>query len=116
MKRAFLLLDPLTEEIGDLDLTGISWVIVAGECGREARPFNIQWALSVVAQCRDRGVPVFVRQLGSLPYTTHGFCGDKPITALNGECIQPLVLTDSNGGDMAEWPECLRVRQMPAAA
>lgn len=45
----------------------LDWVVVGGESGNGARPFDISWGESVVKQCRDAGVPVFVKQLGARP-------------------------------------------------
>lgn len=44
---------------------GIDWVIVGGESGPGARPMNLDWARSIVEQCRRAGVAPFVKQLGS---------------------------------------------------
>jgi protein gp37 len=41
---------------------GINWVIVGGESGPGHRPMDIAWLESIVSQCRDAGVPVFVKQ------------------------------------------------------
>ena len=48
--------------------TGLDWIIVGGESGPGARPFDIQWARDTIGQCRDAGVIVFVKQLGSNCY------------------------------------------------
>ena len=42
----------------------LSWVIVGGESGPDARPMKIEWARKVVEQCKTAGVAVFVKQLG----------------------------------------------------
>lgn len=42
----------------------LDWVIVGGESGPKHRPFDPDWARSIVAQCRDAGVAAFVKQLG----------------------------------------------------
>lgn len=84
----------------------VSWVIVGGESGRGARPFDLAWARSVVAQCRGAGVPVFVKQLGASPY-------ESVSAATVGKGGVGLALKESKGGDMAEWPEDLRVREWP---
>jgi protein gp37 len=55
----FLSVEPLLEDVGELDLTGIHWVIVGGESGPAARPMHPDWAGRVVAQCREQAVPVF---------------------------------------------------------
>jgi len=40
----------------------LHWVIVGGESGPRARPMDLDWARSLVAQCREAGVPVFFKQ------------------------------------------------------
>jgi hypothetical protein len=60
----FLSIEPLIEDIGELDLAGIDWVIVGGESGAGARPFNVAWARSIVEQCKAAGAACFVKQLG----------------------------------------------------
>lgn len=44
---------------------GVDWVITGGESGRQARPMEVNWPLSIVSQCRLSDVPVFVKQMGS---------------------------------------------------
>jgi len=44
---------------------GISWLIVGGESGPHARPFDLAWARSVVAECKRAGVPCFYKQGGA---------------------------------------------------
>jgi protein gp37 len=46
---------------------GIDWIIIGGESGAHARPFDPDWARLVRDQCRDAGVPVFVKQMGAAP-------------------------------------------------
>jgi protein gp37 len=82
----------------------IHWVIVGGESGKGARPFNIEWAQSIQAQCRVAHVPLFVKQLGALAVDC------ELDVAIGGP---RLPLRDRHGGDMAEWPEDLRVREFP---
>jgi protein gp37 len=82
----------------------IDWVIVGGESGRGARPFDLTWARSIVAQCRAARVPVFVKQLGAEPVQSSG-AADAHGSLFN--------LKSRKGGDPAEWPEDLRVREFP---
>lgn len=63
-KTRFLSVEPLLEDIGDIDLTGIHWVIVGGESGPRARKMEQAWAERVIAQCREQGVAVFFKQHG----------------------------------------------------
>lgn len=110
---------------------GIDWVIIGGESGGNARPFNVAWARSLVAQARTAGASPFVKQLGANVRTrnddslisdfseggwflnadwqieehVHGFREDH-----QGAEVR-VRLRDRAGGDMAEWPEDLRVRE-----
>lgn len=83
---------------------GLDWVVVGGESGPDARPFDVYWARKIVEQCRAAAVPVFVKQLGAKPYYSPEQDGGTG-------CY--LSLKNKKGGDMAEWPEYLRVREFP---
>jgi protein gp37 len=60
----FLSIEPLLEDVGVLDLSGIHWVIVGGESGRGARPMREEWVLSIQEQCANAGVAFFFKQWG----------------------------------------------------
>jgi protein gp37 len=62
----FLSIEPLLEDVGTLDLSGIDWVIVGGESGHGARPMQKDWVLSIRRQCRKAGVPFFFKQWGGV--------------------------------------------------
>lgn len=81
----------------DRDEPRIHWVIVGGESGHGARPLNPSWVKSIVNVCAAAGVPCFVKQLGA------------NVLDFNGRIKHP------KGGDIAEWPEDLRVREFPEA-
>lgn len=110
----------------DVHRTHVDWVIVGGESGPGARPFNVAWARSIVEQGRAAGVPVFVKQLGAhvLDRNDAGFDGGEgewpagtPMLDFNpiqGEPVR-LLLDSRKGGDPNEWPLDLRVRQFPEA-
>lgn len=63
---------------------------------------DLAWARSIVGQCREAGTACFVKQLGRRPVT-------RGLTGLG----EPWATSDSHGGDMAEWPEDLRIREFP---
>lgn len=63
---AFLSVEPLLEDLGKINLTGIQWVIVGGESGPGARPMNIEWVRSVRDQCRKSSVAFFFKQWGGV--------------------------------------------------
>lgn len=60
----FLSVEPLLEDIGDLDLADIHWVIVGGESGPKARPMRIEWVESIQQQCAEQSVQFFFKQWG----------------------------------------------------
>jgi protein gp37 len=61
-----LSVEPLLEDLGPIDLTGIGWVIVGGESGPGARPMAESWVVSIRDQCRASGVPFFFKQWGGV--------------------------------------------------
>lgn len=92
----FVSAEPL---LGPLDLRrwldpvrGVNWVIVGGESGAGARPFDPDWARVIVDQCQDAGVACFVKQMGQ----------------------NPVGLTvRKKGGELDDIPADLRVREFP---
>jgi protein gp37 len=91
----FVSFEPLLEDIGEVDLGGIDWVIVGGESGHGARQFDLAWARSILRQCREQHVHCFIKQLGLRPVQD----GVR------------LKLVSRKGGDWSEWPDDLCVRQ-----
>lgn len=92
----------------------LDWIVIGGESGPGARPFDLGWARSTIRQAQAAGVPVFVKQLGA--------CAEDAPNGLAGAALRvpreaaPLVsrrLVDRKGGDPSEWPEDLRVREWP---
>jgi protein gp37 len=62
----FLSIEPLLEDLGAVDLTGIHWVIVGGESGHGARPMHRDWVLALRDQCHRANVPFFFKQWGGV--------------------------------------------------
>jgi len=62
----FLSVEPLLEDLGSLDLTGINWVIVGGESGLGARPMKIEWVTSIRDQCKKADIAFFFKQWGGV--------------------------------------------------
>ena len=104
---------------------GLSWVIIGGESGGHARPFNLAWARDVIDECEEADAACFMKQVGARTIDTDCRVGTyapedkRSIAAAKaldfGTRTFNLVLThDGKGGDPAEWPEDLRVREFPA--
>lgn len=62
----FLSIEPLLEDLGEVDLDGINWVIVGGESGPGARPMQKEWVLSIRDQCERAKIPFFFKQWGGV--------------------------------------------------
>lgn len=60
----FISFEPLIGPIGEVDLTGVDWVIVGGESGPGARPMNAEWVRELRAASERQGVAFFFKQWG----------------------------------------------------
>lgn len=78
----FLSCEPLLEDLGEIDLTGIDWVIVGGESGSQARPMKPEWVYSIKDQAMKQNVAFFFKQWG-----TWGADGIKRNKKANGKML-----------------------------
>lgn len=103
----YLSVEPLLEavEFDPAVLACYRLMIVGGESGKGARPFDLAWARDLHDQCRYAGVPFFLKQIGAQPFDSR---------LGNSVPDQKLYPRDSHGGDPSEWPVDLRVRDFPA--
>ena len=62
----FISFEPLLDEIRDVDLSGIDWVIVGGESGSGARPMDPKWARKLRDSCLETNIPFFFKQWGGV--------------------------------------------------
>lgn len=83
----FLSCEPLLEDLGELNLQGIDWVIVGGESGPKARPMHPSWATHVMHQVEEQGSAFFFKQWG-----TWGSDGVKRNKHKNGKLLEGRVI------------------------
>ena len=88
---------PIVAIKGVMAREGLNWLIVGGESGKKARPFDQEWARTSIDQGDEFDVPVFIKQMGSNPM----------------EHNVSLKYVDRKGGDITEWSPGLSVRQFP---
>lgn len=105
----FLSVEPLLEDLGRLDLSGIGWVIVGGESGPGARPMEESWVLNVLKWCEKYQVPFFFKQWGGVrkhktgrelhgrtfdefPETTRGEMPNRIARAILARELEPHLL------------------------
>ncbi len=104
----FLSCEPLIEDLGNIDLTGIHWVIVGGESGPGARPFDFRWARDIETQCKLAGAAFFMKQAGACPRVVPGLATDRPMfSKMHVVGLRQTFayrFKDGHGGDPAEWP------------
>jgi protein gp37 len=126
--------------LGDGRATSLDWVIVGGESGPGARPCEVAWIRSVVRQCREAGVACFCKQMGANVRTRNDSLSTERDPDVPTDWPEPeygwnfgrnveenldgyrddyqgapvrIRLKHPKGGDPAEWPEDLRVREFP---
>jgi len=118
----FLSLEPLLaqlslyDHIASLGYNETWWAIVGGESGPGARPMRVEWIESIAADCWEFDVPLFVKQMGARPVTSNPKDWNCASSRLADESGWALHLRDKKGGNAAEWPEHLRVREFPTSA
>lgn len=93
-KVRFLSVEPMLEDLRDIDLTGMDLVIIGGESGPRARPLDLDAADRLGRRVKSFGAALFFKQMGEAWARANG-SGDK------------------HGGDPIEWEERFRVREMP---
>jgi len=79
----FVSVEPLLEDLGTLNLSGIHWVIVGGESGPKARPMQQEWVLNIKRQCDEQRSAFFFKQWGGW-----GVDGKKRAKKQNGRLLQ----------------------------
>ena len=88
-KVKFLSCEPLLEDLEEMNLDGINWIIVGGESGVQARPMKEKWVLNIKAQAYANNIPFFFKQWG-----TWGQDGIKRNKKLNGKLLQGAVVQE----------------------
>ena len=83
----FISCEPLLEDLGELDLTGIDWIIVGGESGTQARPMKEEWVLNIKKQADAKHIPFFFKQWG-----TWGVDGVRRNKKENGKLLRGEVV------------------------
>lgn len=62
----FLSIEPLLQDLGDFDISGIDWAIVGGESGHGARSMEPEWVERILKLCRSQKVDFFFKQWGGV--------------------------------------------------
>lgn len=60
----FLSVEPLLEALPNLNVKDLSWVIIGGETGHNARPMQKEWVYDIKDKCDQANIPFFFKQMG----------------------------------------------------
>lgn len=90
----FLSIEPLLEDLGDINLKDIHWVIVGGESGKNARPMREEWVINIKNQCSKENISFFFKQWGGW-----GADGKRRSKKANGRKLEGKIFN--------EMPTCL---------
>ncbi len=83
----FISCEPLLEDLGELNLNGINWIIVGGESGVQARPMKEEWVLNIKRQAETNHIPFFFKQWGT--WSADGVKSNKKV---NGKLLQGMII------------------------
>lgn len=135
--RRFVSYEPALGPVDWSRFKGIDWIIVGGASRQRSRApiFRAEYARSTIRQARKIGAAPFVKQMGSFVVDRNdaGFDGCDPSAwPLRPDGADPeleydvhgheenyqgadcrIKLIDRAGADPVEWPEELRVREVP---
>ncbi|MDR2599592.1 MAG: phage Gp37/Gp68 family protein [Oscillospiraceae bacterium] len=86
----FISCEPLIEDLGNIDLTDIDWIIVGGESGAKARPMKPEWVRTIKQQADEQNVAFFFKQWGT--WGSDGIKRNKKANGktLDGQTIQKM--------------------------
>lgn len=85
----FISCEPLLEDLGAMNLTGINWIIVGGESGVQARPMKEEWVLNIKEQAKTNHIPFFFKQWG-----TWGIDGIRRNKKANGKLLDGIIIQE----------------------
>lgn len=104
-KVRFLSVEPLLEDLGQIDLSGIHWVIVGGESGPRARPMKKSWVISIRDQCQKKKIPFFFKQWGGVQKSKNGReLNGRTYNAMPERVSAPLL-------NVVQWPSVVKQLQ-----
>ena len=88
-KVKFISCEPLLEDLGEMNLYGINWIIVGGESGVQARPMKKEWILNIKRQAETNHIPFFFKQWG-----TWGNDGIRRSKKANGKLLDGKIIQE----------------------
>lgn len=122
----FVSVEPMLGPMAGVELAGVDWVIIGGESGAGARPFELAAAGALLKLCQASGVAAFVKQFGARPvisveaWRAEADGGRAPLITprgrtpeVEGAGLVQLALNHPKGEDPGEWAPRFRVQEFP---
>lgn len=106
----FLSLEPLLEDMGAASFSEFDWLLIGGESGTDARPYNPRWG-DVIADRAAAGVYSKMGDIAGDPVVIHTKQMGSNCRNDLGERIR---FKHPHGADPSEWLESRRVQDFPA--
>lgn len=107
----FLSIEPITARVGQLDLSGIHWIITGGESGRRCRPNRPEWTREVRDQAQQVGASFFHKQWGH--YASNPFVAEQGRSLAEAEALDPPA--NGKGGALLDGRLWRDFPELPAA-
>jgi protein gp37 len=71
-RRKFVCAEPLIGDLGEVDLTGMDWLVIGGESGPNCRPIEEDWVANLRDQCNNQDVMFTFKQWGGVKRKENG--------------------------------------------
>jgi protein gp37 len=114
----FLSIEPLLENLEDIDLAGFDWVIVGGESGHGARPIKQEWVENILDACRTEKIAFFFKQWGGVHKsragrTLHGKTYDEMpprVAAAMPDRSKRIAMAQVHKAKAAAWKPLIAIK------
>jgi len=107
----FLSCEPLLEDISDVNLDGIDWVICGGESGSHSREFQLEWARVLRDRCDKENKVFFMKQLGA--FATENSVPLVQINIIMNKKGKEIKRADLYKTDISKFPADLQIQTWP---
>jgi protein gp37 len=94
----FLSMEPLLENLGEINLKSIDWLIVGGESGNRSRPLKREWVKDIQIQCESQQVPFFFKQWGGYNKKANGRELDGQTFTAMPNLFEPILIPQTTYG------------------
>jgi protein gp37 len=100
----FLSIEPLLEDLGQFDISGIDWAIVGGESGPGARTMQKAWVEHIQKLCNNNQVLFFFKQWGGIQKSKTGrLLNGRTFDAMPKRLVAPIPTRQNRQAVARPW-------------